>query len=456
MRWTLFRFVSRFKGAQDRAALNETFATAFAASLAVAALLSVVAVIMAGVLPDAFHLAGQDRGTFRRVVMLLGTGAAFTVPFQFLGAYLRGLQRFDLDSLGQGVSSVVRMLVLIATLRAGYGVLGVAWASLGVTILTFFLYWRLVRRADPELPVARLRPSWRRARELVGYSAYVLMNTGGQSLRVSSDSIMVGQIFGLGMVTPYNVASRLLSYVRMIAQSANGPVMSQMSEFDGARRQDEVRQVLLRSTRGMTLLSLFLSLVLILDGRLLIRCWVGNAFLASYPILVILTLGSLVVCSMEPCRLVVFAQARYHRALGWWSLAEGAASVAMAVLLAGPMGLAGVALGLSIPAVLVRALVQPRYALRSCALSAVTFLGRGLLGPVAAATAFTGVCLLVGQPGTASLTVLAATFAWQGALFAVFAYVLMRNPLKVRPGRPETRTVPPRAGLEVAGAMRKE
>ncbi len=423
MRWTVFRFVSRFKGACDREALNETFAAGFAGTCAIGVVLIVVTLALTTVVPDFFHAPAAERATFRRVLALLGAGAALMIVVQFLGAYLRGLQRFDLDSAGLSGSSILRAVVLIGVLRTGHGVLGAAAASLGVAAATLVFYAWLIRRADPGLQFGRPGRIWRRARELMSYSVYICINTGGEYLRYSVGEIVVGRTLGLGTVAPFSIATRLVAYMRMGLQSAGGPVMTSMSESDGARRQDQFAGLLLRSTRGMALLSLCVAAILILDGKQLIRCWVGDRFLVCYPALVILTAGYLVLFIIEPCRLLVFAQGRYHRVLSCCSLLEGVAGVALGVVLGRIHGIGGVALGVILPAVVLRGAIQPRYALSSCKVSWGGYIRKGLLPPLAAAATFAAISLAAGAPfESPSRAALAGTLAWQLPLFGALAW----------------------------------
>jgi O-antigen/teichoic acid export membrane protein len=211
----------------------------------------------------------------------------------------------------------------------------------------------------------------------------------------------------------------------MVCQAANGPVMTEISQLDGGNRLNEARAVFLHSTKAMVLLSAFLGAVLILNGKAIITMWVGPQFLASYSLLVILTVGYIVAFGQEPCRLVIFSQGRYHRALAWWTLAEGLTNVLLSIYLVKRYGLVGIALGTTVPYILVKLLVHPWYALRSIGLPLRTYLRRALLRPVAAAALFFVLFIPLGahfnQRDAFSLI---QAIAGQTAIFGVLAYAI--------------------------------
>src|SRR6266852_2170932 len=99
MRTTLHRFVARLKGIDEREALNETIGTALAISVGISLLVLGLTPVLVSFLPKFFVLQGTARETFRTLTALLGVGVAVLFPARVLGAYLCGLQRFDLYNL---------------------------------------------------------------------------------------------------------------------------------------------------------------------------------------------------------------------------------------------------------------------------------------------------------------------------------------------------------------------
>jgi hypothetical protein len=180
----------------------------------------------------------------------------------------------------------------------------------------------------------------------------------------------------------------------------------------------------LRATKGMTLLSAFCGFILILNARTIVTLWVGAGFSSCYPVVLILGIGYIIGLAQEPCRLLVFAQARHHRALAWWTCVEGVTMVMLSIGLAKAYGLAGVALGAMAPFVLIKLSVHPWYALRSVGLGLQEYLIRGLLRPALTVALFLGLCLYKGGESEPRAVGLVWNLAWQTALFFCLSYLV--------------------------------
>src|ERR1035438_6610742 len=61
MTYSMQRFVARYRGANDRRAMNETFMTGMSVAACISLAVFVVTAIHIGLLPGFFHLSGQAR-----------------------------------------------------------------------------------------------------------------------------------------------------------------------------------------------------------------------------------------------------------------------------------------------------------------------------------------------------------------------------------------------------------
>jgi O-antigen/teichoic acid export membrane protein len=386
MRWSMFRFVARFKGADERVALNEMFATALATVCSIASALVVLTILLMPLLPRFFAVAGSERHLFEMLILLMGISIAVSLVVQLLGAYLRGLQRFDLYNLSAVSASILRAVLIILILRAGYGIVAVAVATLSITVLSLILNIILVRSADPGTTISLKMTNWHRMKDLTSYSFYSFVSSTGEYLRFYTDSAVIGRVLTIALITPFSIASRLMEYFKSVLGAVNGPVMARMSELDGQERHEELRSFFLSSTRLTMMITLFVASLLLLDGKVLIHLWVGPGFDVAYTVAVILLAGYIASFGQQPCMLIIFARAKHHRALSWWTLAEGLANVILSVYWARRYGLLGVAWGTTIPLLISKTIIQPWYALRLARVQAWQYVREGLLRPLTACT----------------------------------------------------------------------
>jgi O-antigen/teichoic acid export membrane protein len=357
-------------------------------------------------------------------MILLGLDVAAAFPARMLGAYLNSLGRFDLYNLAAVLSTIPRAVFVVVAVRSGHGIRAVAGITLAATIFSLILHWWLVRRVDREVTLDWRLARWSRLRELFRYGSFIFVTNIGNQLRLYSDSIVIARILGAALITPFNVAARLMGYFIQIVGAVAAPLMGRMTELDGQARQKDLQEYFLRSTRITALLAVFIASTLVFDGRLLLRLWVGERFLSSYPLLVVLTVGYLVTIAQQSNWLVIMARAR-HRLLPLVSVAEGVANLLLSVYWAKKYGLIGIALGTSIPMLVSNVFIMPFYALRVVGLPVRDYLRRALIQPAAVGLLFAGVCWLASASrADGTFTYLLWTVAWQTALFGLLTYSL--------------------------------
>lgn len=422
IRPTLHRYVARLKALNDERGLDETLASALAAAWSLGLLAALLVLACIPFAPAFFHVSGSSLVQFRWLLALLSIDVAIVFPARIFGAYLCGMQRFDLYNLGEVGSSIVRAILIVGALLAGWGILGVAGVTFLASILLLFLNRAMVRRVDPNRSHALRHASWVCVKEIGSYSFYLLLMTAGDFLCFYTDSVVIARVLTVALVTPYNVVSRLMEYFRAVIIGLAGPMVPKMSELDGLEKTHELRDMVLRGTRITALVSLFLGAMLILDGRPLLGLWLGRRFESSYPILLILVAGYILLLAQQPLTVFICAINR-HQLLGWWTLVEGALNLVLSIHWAKEYGLEGVAFGYLVPMLLTGLIVQPLYALRLLRLSPLTYVTESLARPVAVAAVFCALCAVTLRPaGSVDYLTFGLIVAGQTALFAVLTF----------------------------------
>ena len=388
VRFTLQRFVAHSKGANEREMLNRTSVSALLIALCMMAVITPSIILLANYVPRFFKVAATDQALFIRVLILLGIGLSISLPAKVLGAYLCGLQRYDLFNVAGVGGTVVQSLLLVWVLHRGYGIQGCALVSLGTAALSLIVHVWLVRWADPQASFDLRQARWSEARELLNFGFYMFMNQVGDVFRFRLDSLVIAGCLKIALVTPFNIAARLIEYFRYIIAAITGPLITEMSSLHGQAQEVRLRDLFLRSTKMTSLVCLPVGILLCVDGRALIRLWVGQSFVASsFAVLVILAVGRTASTIQTPSMALLLARGR-KKELGWWALAEGVVNLALSIYWAPKYGIAGVALGTMVPMILVKALLQPWYTLWLAKISWRDYLVQSMARPLAVSLVF--------------------------------------------------------------------
>lgn len=424
IRPTLHRYVAKLSGANARRDLNHVTASALAMSCVTGVLAVLITLVCVPLVPQLFGVSGVAAVTFRWVLLLLGLNVAFLFPAGMLGAYLCGMQRFDLLNLLIVATTALRAIFTVVILELGYGVVGVAFGMLVASVISLFLHYVVVHRCDPEVSLSLTQASWSRVKELGSFSFYVFLNSAGDYLRFYTDSIVIARFLAMALITPFNVAGRLMEYFRTIINGLAGPLVPKMSQLIGRGKSEEIVPLFLKSTRAAALLSGFIGAMIFLNGKGLLHFWVGQRFESSYSLLLILTIGYVVTLAQLPSNVAIYAFAR-HQLLGWWTLVEGALNLILSIYWGRKLGLIGVALGTTVPMLITAILFLPWNVLPLLNLRVRVYLRDAILRPLLASATFVAICYLtLGAKQADTIWMFGGTLAWQTVLFTILAFAL--------------------------------
>jgi len=381
MRSAMFRYVAMFRGGDARQEIDRTFSSALFLVTVTAILICGLSVGVSMFVPRFLGASSTSPKTMGTLLLLLGLSVAVMFPTRMLATYISAYHRWDLYNAAGTLAMIIRAIGIVVALKLGYGILTIAAVTLVVSLLSlgqhvFFLYM-----ADPLAHCDVRLISGRRIRELFSFSMRSLLVSVGDYLRFYSDSAVIASVLNVALVTPFNVATRLIEAFKSIVIAAGGPVLGTMTELDGARRQKDLQELLLRSTRLLGLLSVLGGVLLLVDGRPLLHLWVGNELLSAYPLVAALAFAYMINLVQHPTLLVVIAKGQ-HGPLGWWTIAEGVVNIGLSVLWGKTHGLLGVAMGTIVPMLVVKLIIQPYYALKAAELSLWEYCRKGLGVPV--------------------------------------------------------------------------
>ena len=422
MRYSLQRFTARYGGANDRTALNETFMTGLAVSVWICSAVFVVGAVFVVFLPGFFKLQGQSVTLFRILLGYQGITLALSFPARIMGAYMCGLRRFDLYNALASTQGILKGIVFWLVIRMHGGINGIAIAQLAIAAVLLVLSWIATRYTDPGLTVSWKYTSRARTKELASFSFYILMGDVGDRLRFFTDVIVISHFLTVALATPFNVIGKLMEIFRMVFYPITGPLTTEANALEGQKRSEESRQLFLRSSKICALLAFAGTAVLLLQGKNILRVWMGEPFTAYYSLLVVLTTGYCVYLMQMPA-LTFLNATGHHRMAGSWALIEGVLNLGLSIYWAKQYGLLGVAMGTAVPMIIMRLGIQPLYTLRVLKLPLTQYVSKSLLRPIAVVAIVYAVARSVGLiRSTASRLGLLEILSGFAVLFGVSTY----------------------------------
>jgi len=427
VRYSMQRFVARYGGANERQALNETFMTGASMSACIATAAFLLCAVLLLLLPGFFGLSGQSRTLFRVLLTIQTVTLALDFPARIMGAYLCGLHRFDLYNGAAIIWGVSRGIVFWAVIHLGGKVTAIAISQLIIVVGMFVLYWAFVKIADPELSLGWKHTSWARTKELIHFSVFVFISDLGDRLRFYTGVIIISRMLSVALSTPWNVITKLMETFKMAFFPITGPLNTEANRLEGAKKLEASRHLFLRSTKICALLAFAGTTVLVLHGRDILHFWIGEGFTSNYNVLLVLAIGYCVILMQSASNVFLYVRAR-HKALAAWTLAEGLANLALSIYWSRQYGILGVALGTTVPMLIVRLGIQPFYTLHVMEVTWSEYLSQSLLRPTLVTAGVLGIASVTGLLNRApNLLAFAGMMIAFGLLFAALSYWFVLN-----------------------------
>ncbi|MBW1727686.1 MAG: oligosaccharide flippase family protein [Deltaproteobacteria bacterium] len=357
------RYIARYAAQKDDKRLNETANTALAMFCVTGLLAILISFLVAAPLAHFFKVPSEKVNAFKHIVWALGIATGLSFPSGVFSAMITAREHFVAVNVVNITATLLRAVLTVAILLAGYGLAGIAYPTLAATVVSLIAVFFLVKSVMPEFRIRLAHARLATLKMLLVYGGYTTIISVADILRMKIDSIVIGKMIGLAEVGIYGVAALLVSYMLRLVVSGMGILTPRFAALDGAGHADELRDTFLRSLSISSFIACGAALMALLFGRAFILLWVGPGFEGAIPVLGILAVSYAVALSQTPGIGLLYAvnKHRYYAAV---TMAEAIANLLLSILLARLYGIIGVALGTAIPMFVVKLLVQPIYVSR--------------------------------------------------------------------------------------------
>jgi O-antigen/teichoic acid export membrane protein len=405
-------------------------------------LIGAAAVVVGAALLAAFHayrlpatLEAEAGLAYGVMVVYVSAGFIGLLPEGILFAHLDFVVRNAVRIAGV----LLRLCLTIALLKLSPSLVALALIQLACLTFDFGVSWAVIRRRYPQVRISLGDFDRATVRRIFSFSVYVLLLQAGARLAFETDALVIGAFLGVGAVPFYVVANSLIVYLMEFVIAIAAVVSPMATRLSSEGNVEELRRIFLKWTKVALSLSLMAGVFLIVLGPAFLGRWIDASFEEPAGlVLQILMASSLVFLPARGVALPILMGIGKPRVPTLAFLAAGVLNVGLSIGLAGPFGLAGVAIGTAVPNVLF-AIVVLRLACRELGVKGTQFVSyvvpRALVGalPVAALLLFFKYGLQVAAmaelvaAGAAMVVVFALT--WVLYVYRDDPYVDLRTPL---------------------------
>src|SRR5262245_12764981 len=376
-------------------------------------LLTVAAsVVLALLVNRAFHVPEELAHTVRIALVVSGINVAASLVSGVFGGIIVGMQRFDWLNAVNVVLTVMQAIAIVLLLYGGGGLVELALAQLGITLLRGGVSAWLSRRTYPELTFRTGFWSRSHLRVIFSFGITSALIQAAASVINYADALVIGSFLPVAMITFFAIASTMVDYVRAILSGISHTLTTMMAALEGQDGRDEVAGAILRGARIASLVVLPIVVTLEFRGASFIGIWMGPAY--AGPAGAVLAVLAIAVWAFAGFQIVTATMIGINRHQGLIPVfvGEALANILLSIVLVRYLGIVGVAWGTALPRLVVSLFIGPLYARRHAGVSLRGYCAQVLLRPAVGMIPFT-------------LVTLATEMWWPAAsLWAFFGQVL--------------------------------
>jgi O-antigen/teichoic acid export membrane protein len=345
----LVRYIAAADARRDVTGVNRvvsTFVFVYAIIAAIAGVATAMLLIVA--VPRFPKLTSEDVATARVVLAILGARVAIGFPMTVFGAVASARRAFVLNNCVAIVLVIVNAVVTYLVLASGGQLIALVASTTAVSMAGYLAYAATARRVFPQLRIDRRLVSRELWRDVTKFSAYLFVVDIASQLTFNLDNVLVGAYLGVSAVAVYAVAVRLSDYQRRLCDQFSGMLFSVAVGLEADGTPDRLRAALVEGSRVATTLVIGVTIAILGFAQPLVRHWMGPAFDGSVaPLIVLAFVGVVLVTSASAHSILLATGSQRLVAIVW--ISEGVANLALSLLLVGPFGSVGVAIGTAIP-----------------------------------------------------------------------------------------------------------
>lgn len=277
---SLIKFIAEFKAKGDFQRLNQLLNTAMVMYLLLGLVFCLLFIL---VLPFVVErilnvppaLSASALSVFTIAIVLFFINMLLGI----FGSLINGFQRMGYSNAIMLVSTILTALGTVLFLANGYGLQGLIYNNVIITLLVVsanaFFAWRL-------FPGLRINPFryWSSdvLRQIFSFSWKVQMTNITQLMIFQLDRVLLSHYLGLAAVSYYEIANRIASHAKGVVTSMFSPMVPAASTLHAVENMEKVAGLYRRSIKYMVIISIPCGFLVIALAHPFFLTWMGPGY----------------------------------------------------------------------------------------------------------------------------------------------------------------------------------
>ena len=381
---SVVKYVSRYSAVSDMQNLSRVVSSVLLLHGSIAVIVILTALSVAPILPRLLTIPPEAVGVARIVLIITAVNLAITLAMSVFNGVLAGMQRYDYaNMIGVGIV-IARSLVIFIVVSQGMGIIGLGLVQTAANLASGLLLMRAAFKVVPAMQIRWSLIDRTTVRSLYGYGAFVLLNNVAMFTLFQSAEVVIGTFVSVAAVTYWAIGGSLLYYLSQLIGVMTQVLHPYAAAQEARGESSALRRTVVIGTKVCLLIALPATITFMLAGGHFIELWMGAKYAAvAGPLIVVLAIGRVFWLSQSSSGNVLLGAGR-HKLLTIANLATGVLGLGLGIILIRRMGLMGLAIGMTIPMVIIQGLVLPRLTMRTFSIPFREFAWEGYLQPLLA------------------------------------------------------------------------
>ncbi|MGN0521372.1 MAG: lipopolysaccharide biosynthesis protein [Eubacterium sp.] len=302
-----------------------------------------------GLTPDEMYIA-------RVLLILMSFNAALDFPLNTFISYISANEKYLMLKLLGVIRTVIAPLMIIPTLMAGYGSIGMVTVNVSICIIAYICY---IAYSIKTLDFRISFTSWEKGifKSLFAFSGLIALNMIVDQINNNIDRIILSRYCGAAVTAVYSVGGSLHSYYINFSTSISGVfaprthrLVNEYKDNPAAQRK-ALTELFVKVGRIQFLVLALICSGLVFFGKQFIYYWAGEGYTQAYYVALVMIIPGTVPLIQNVGIEIQRAQNKHHyRAYIYFAMAL--VNLGLSIYLAQIYGAVGAAVGTGLSSII--------------------------------------------------------------------------------------------------------
>jgi O-antigen/teichoic acid export membrane protein len=394
------QYLTRYLALGDHKRASECLSTALVAFCTLGAVIACVSVVAGLFAPGWFDIAPEHHREAVACILIIGLASALQYCFFPFAAIFTAKQRFDLANLIGIINRLLTAGGIFVALKLESGLIGVSLATCLGNSVDYMVRWRVARWLAPELAASPAQASMARLKEVFTFGIWNFLVSINFYAYHHLPNILIAAFMRVSAVGHYSLVTGLATQINAVLSPIAQVLYPAAAGLHAREDRDGLERLYYDGSRLMMLVMTTVVCIAGFFAEDFYRLWIGESYLTGEPyqsvaFLLRLLLLSVVANFVTAIGGQILTGAGYVKAVAIALICGSALSLSIGVSLMPFYGLAGLATGTVVAAVIIDLFVIPVLVQRRLGFTVAQFVRRAVLRPAVVGTMQMGAMFLL-------------------------------------------------------------